>query len=269
MSNSVMPKPICSAENPQFKLLKKIASAGRERRKLGQTLLDGVHLLTALADSGGQAKLLVLREDAEAVPEIARCLRRFAQTPRLVLSAALFDKIAPVEHATGILAVLDIPQAVPHASVCGVLLENIQDPGNLGSILRSAAAAGVDAVYLSQGCAEAWSPKALRAGMGAHFVLTIHEQQALAAVAAAYDSVFATTLNASQSLYACDLTGKIAFMFGNEGAGLSPALLAQSTQPVTIPMPGQVESLNVAAAVAICLFERVRQLQIKVIPAHL
>ena len=91
----------------------------------------------------------------------------------------------------------------------------------------------------------------------------------LAAVAAAYDSVFATTLNASQSLYACDLTGKIAFLFGNEGSGLSPALLAQSTQQVTIPMPGQVESLNVAAAVAICLFERVRQLQTKVIPAHL
>ena len=261
MSSNQTSKQISSAENPQYKLLKKIATAGRERRKLGQTLLDGVHLLTALAESGGQPRLLVLRVDAEIAPEIADCLRYFTQTPRIVLSASLFDKIAPVEHATGILGVLDIPQPVPHASVCGVLLENIQDPGNLGSILRSAAAAGVDAVYLSQGCAEAWSPKALRAGMGAHFVLAIHEQQALTAVAAQFDKVLATSLSASQSLYACDLTGKIAFVFGNEGAGLSPALLAGTTQQVTIPMPGKVESLNVAAAAAICLFERVRQLQ--------
>lgn len=255
------PKQISSAENPQFKLLKKIATASRERRKLGLTLLDGVHLLTALADNGGEPSLLVLRVDADALLEIAHCLNRFAQTPRIVLSAALFDKIAPVEQATGILGVMDIPQPAPRASNCGVLLENIQDPGNLGSILRTAAAAGVDAVYLSQGCAEAWSPKALRAGMGAHFALAIHEQQALISVVAQYDEVFATSLRASQSLYACDLTGKIAFAFGNEGAGLSPELLAQTTQQVTIPMPGKVESLNVAAAAAICLFERVRQLQ--------
>ncbi len=272
MTDSLTPKQISSAENPQYKLLKKIAAAGRERRKLGLTLLDGVHLLTALAESGGQPILLVLRVDAETVPEIAHCLRRFAQTPRIVLSAALFDKIAPVEHATGLLGVLDIPLPLPlpmlQASNCGLLLENIQDPGNLGSILRSAAAAGVDAIYLSQGCAEAWSPKALRAGMGAHFVLAIHEQQDLAQVATQYDKVYATTLSASQSLYACDLTGKIAFAFGNEGAGLSPALLAQTTQQVTIPMPGKVESLNVAAAAAICLFERVRQLQTKIKPTN-
>lgn len=263
MTGNTTSKLISSAENPQFKLLKKIARAGRERRKLGLSLLDGVHLITALADSGGQAKFLVLRADAEAVPEIASCLRRFKETPRIMLSATLFDKITPVEHATGILAVLDIPQAMPQPSVCGILLENIQDPGNLGSILRSAAAAGVDTVYLSQGCAEAWSPKALRAGMGAHFVLAIQEQQDLARVIPQYERVFATSLNASQSLYACELTGPVAFLFGNEGAGLSSELLALTTQQVTIPMPGHVESLNVAAAVAICLFERVRQLQVK------
>lgn len=258
-----LPKQISSAENPQYKLLKKIAVAGRERRKLGQTLLDGVHLLTALADSGGQPRLIVLREDAAAAPEIAHCLARFMDTPRIILSAALFDKIAPVEHPAGIVGLLDIPQPILQKANCCVLLENIQDPGNLGSILRSAAAAGVDAVYLSQGCTEAWSPKALRAGMGAHFGLLIHEQQALAEVAAQYDSVLATTLGAAQSLYTRDLTGQIAFLFGNEGAGLSPELLAHSTCQIKIPMPGQVESLNVAAAVAICLFERVRQLQSK------
>lgn len=254
-------KQISSADNPQYKLLKKIAGAGRERRKLGQTLLDGVHLLSALADSGGSPHLLVLRADAVTAPEIAQCAARFADTPRIVLSASLFDRLSPVEHPTGILALLDIPQPTPRPGACCVLLENIQDPGNLGGILRSAAAAGVDAVYLSHGCAEAWSPKALRAGMGAHFVLAVHEQQNLAEVAAACDSVIATTLGATQSLYATDLTGRVAFLFGNEGAGLSPNLLAHATCQVTIPMPGKVESLNVAAAAAICLFERVRQLQ--------
>lgn len=256
-------KQISSADNPQYKLLKKIVGAGRARRKLGQTLLDGVHLLSALADSGGAPRLLVLRTGTEAAPEIAHCIARFADTPRIVLSAALFDKLSPVEHPTGILALLDIPQATSQASACSLLLENIQDPGNLGSILRSAAAAGVGAAYLSQCCAEAWSPKALRAGMGAHFVLAIHEQQALAEVAANCKTVIATTLSATQSLYATDLTGPVAFLFGNEGAGLPSDLLAHATCQVTIPMPGKVESLNVAAAAAICLFERVRQLQSK------
>jgi TrmH family RNA methyltransferase len=97
--------------------------------------------------------------------------------------------------------------------------------------------------------------------MGAHFVLAIHEQQALAEVAAKCKTVIATTLSATQSIYAADLTGRVAFVFGNEGAGLSPELLAHATCQVTIPMPGKIESLNVAAAAAICLFERVRQLQ--------
>lgn len=263
MTVSVAPKSVSSAENPQYKLLKKIAATSRERRKLGQTLLDGVHLLTALADSGGQPRLLALRADVDATPEIVHCLTRFTDTPRIILSAVLFDKLSPVEHPTGILALLDIPQPIPQKSGSCVLLENIQDPGNLGSILRSAAAAGVNAVYLSQGCAEAWSPKALRAGMGAHFVMAVHERKALAEIARQYKCVMAATLGASESLYAHDLTGEIAFLFGNEGAGLSPALLAHTTNQVTIPMLGQVESLNVAAAAAICLFERVRQLQSK------
>ena len=256
-------KHITSADNPQFKLLKKIAGSSRERRKLGQTLLDGVHLLQALADTRSALHLLALRAGAETTPEIARCVLRFSDVPVIVLSHTLFDALSPVEHPTGILGLMPIPQPARHRHDCCVLLENIQDPGNLGSILRTAAAAGADAVYLSPGCAEAWSPKALRAGMGAHFALAIHEQQELIGLTDQFDTVFATSLQATQSIYACDLTGKVAFLFGNEGAGLSPALLAAATRPITIPMQGKIESLNVAAAVAICLFERVRQLLLK------
>jgi len=141
-----------------------------------------------------------------------------------------------------------------------LLLEDIQDPGNLGSMLRSAAAAGCDAIFLSTGCADAWSPRVLRAAMGGHFVLDIHERQDLPAVARAFPgALLAASLQAGSSLYDCDLRGNVAFLVGNEGAGLSASLLDTATQSIAIPMPGRVESLNAAAATAICLFEAVRQ----------
>jgi TrmH family RNA methyltransferase len=153
-----------------------------------------------------------------------------------------------------------IPPQTNEAESLWVLLEAIQDPGNLGSILRSAAAAGASDVYLSIGCADAWSPKTLRAAMGAHFLLRIHEQSELAGVAHAFSGrVIATTLNAETSLYRTSLRGPVAFVFGNEGTGLSDALLQASAEQISIPMPGGTESLNAAAAAAICFFEKVRQ----------
>jgi TrmH family RNA methyltransferase len=141
-----------------------------------------------------------------------------------------------------------------------LLLEGIQDPGNLGSILRSAAAAGCDAVFLSPACADAWSPKVMRAAMGGHFALHIYEQQNLPDIAKQFSGkVLATSLQAAHSLYDCDMAGAVALMVGNEGAGLTNNLLVCATERVSIPMPGKVESLNVAAATAICLFEAARQ----------
>ncbi|MCH8925548.1 MAG: RNA methyltransferase [Proteobacteria bacterium] len=154
----------------------------------------------------------------------------------------------------------DIP--VRESERFGVLLESIQDPGNLGSILRSAAVAGVCDAYLSKGCADAWSPKTLRAAMGAHFLLRIYEQSNLVKVVKEFKGkVIATTLKTNKSLYKTHLTGPIAFAFGNEGIGLSDEVRQASSEQVTIPMVEGTESLNVAAAAAICFFERVRQTQ--------
>jgi TrmH family RNA methyltransferase len=140
------------------------------------------------------------------------------------------------------------------------LLEDIQDPGNLGSILRTAAAAGCDAAFISTGCADVWSPKVLRAAMGGHFALSLHEHADLFNVAAVFEgTLFATSLQASASLYDSKLNGNVAFAFGNEGAGLSAELSNLCRQRVRIPMHGKVESLNVAAAAAVCLFEAARQ----------
>jgi len=174
----------------------------------------------------------------------------------------MFNGLTPVETPTGVLAVIEIPQPLITAQeACVVLLENIQDPGTLGALLRVAAAAGADAVHLSPGCAEAWSPKCLRGGQGAHFLLAIHENAELPMLAKDFGApVYAASLGASDVLFDLDLRGRVGFAFGNEGAGLS-AQLCSVAQPFIIPMPGKVESLNVATAAAVCLFERVRQLR--------
>jgi len=252
---------ISSADNAQFKQLKKLASSAKERRKSGHSLIDGVHLLQALAHSGGQPLLLVIRAGSEHHPEFQPWLKQYRELPQLLMDEKLFEQISPVDTPSGLLAVVETKVPGQHHHRFALLLENIQDPGNLGSILRSAAAGGVDAVYLSKGCVDAWSPKVLRAAMGAHFVMAIFERADLPAMTDKFDKVIATHLAGEQSLYDLDLKRSVAFVFGNEGAGLSNELTALASHKIRIPMPGQMESLNVASAAAVCIFERVRQLQ--------
>jgi RNA methyltransferase, TrmH family len=255
-------KIIQSRDNPYYKELVKLSGSSRQRGKNNQTLLDGAHLLAAYLDAGMLPQQVLVNAAALQDDEIARLLERIKHVPVTQLDDRLFAELSELKTPTGILALIDIPQPdIPVAqSRFALLLEDIQDPGNLGSMLRSAAAAGCDAAFLSQGCADAWSPKVLRAAMGGHFVLRIYEQQDLPDVAKAFfGTLLATSLQAIHSLYDCDLRGNVAFLIGNEGAGLSDDLLNLATQKITIPMHGQVESLNAAAATAICLFEAVRQ----------
>lgn len=251
---------ITSADNPHYKSLKKLSGSARERRKVGRTIIDGIHLFECLARYNVEPELVVLRAGSEGKAEVIRCRSFFPSVRTLVLSETLFDALSPVETPVGLLAVIAVPVSEMAVSTAAVLLENIQDPGNLGALLRTAAAAGIDAAYLSSGCTEAWSPKALRAGMGAQFALALFENENLATVAQNYQSVVATQLDADTSLYNVDLRGSVAFLFGNEGAGVTHELAMTANHRIKIPMPGGVESLNVAAAAAVCLFERVRQL---------
>ncbi len=255
-------KLIQSRDNPQFKEWVKLTGSARQRSKTNQTLLDGAHLLAACLDNGYSPKHILLNAAALRDEEIVALLKRVADIPVTQLDDKLFASLSELKTPTGILALIEIP--LPQASVvdcCFVLLlEDIQDPGNLGSILRSAAAAGCDAVFLSRGCADAWSPKVLRAAMGGHFSLQVYEQQDMVSVVKSFPgALLAASLQATHSLYDCDLNGKVGFLIGNEGAGISAELLNLATQPITIPMPGKAESLNAAAATAVCLFEAVRQ----------
>ena len=254
-------KHISSRDNPFFKELHKLATSSRQRRKNGQTLLDGAHLLQSYLACGNTPHHLLVTAAALQNSEVAAILHTLADVPLTQLDDGLFADLSELKSPSGILALIELPSvaaSTAQSNFC-LLLEDIQDPGNLGSMLRSAAAAGCDAVFLSQGCADAWSPKVLRAAMGGHFVLNIQERADLLAVAAAFPgTLYAAALHAKTSLYQSQLRGKVAFAIGNEGAGLSAALL-QAASPITIPMPGRVESLNAAAATAICLFEAVRQ----------
>jgi TrmH family RNA methyltransferase len=254
-------KRIESAANPLYRALHKLAQSSRERRKQELTLIDGVHLLDAYLSVGGKPHQALIAQSAASDSAIATLIQRLP-IPPIVLTDALFAALTELRSPSGILCAIPIPDPQPAAAPgCWILLEDIQDPGNLGSILRSAVAAGVGDAWLSQGCADAWSPKVLRAAMGAHFSLRLHPGADLAKAALACGGcVVALTVDGTRSIFELDLTGPVAFALGNEGAGLSAPLREAATDHAAVPMPGHAESLNVAAAAAICLFERVRQL---------
>jgi TrmH family RNA methyltransferase len=255
-------KLISSRENALFRHAKALSHSSRERRKAGMALLEGVHLVSSYIAVHGMPQTLVVSESAQERGEIAQLLARAKAADLAVLADALFHEVSTFETPSGILALIapPRPQAVPDDAPACLLLEDIQDPGNVGSIVRSAAASGVRHVLLSKGCAFAWSPKVLRAGQGAHFLLNIVEEADLVAFLRTYSGqALALTPHAGQTLYDIDMRPATALLIGNEGAGLSAPLLQAADRRVAIPMPGKTESINAAAAAAICLFEMVRQ----------
>lgn len=259
-------KHIVSRDNTHFKILKKLCQSGRERRKAGLIVLDGIHLIKSHADAGGVPEELVVSERGAGKDEIADYLLGYQNDRNVTLLAdALFDELSVVDSPSGIMAVAPYPKCSQRQNQEGdaVLLDGVQDPGNVGSILRSAAAAGFTQVLLSEGCAQVWSPRVLRAAMGAHFSLELIESADLSAFLGGYRglAVLTTLDKNASSLFDQVLASPVAWVFGNEGQGVRPELAESVSCGVRIPMPGQSESLNVAAAAAICLFETVRQRQ--------
>ena len=251
-----------SRDNPQFKHWLKLAEQATTRRKYQQTLLDGAHLLIAALEAGCMPDAVCISAQTPLTAENTTLLTRLpSSTRQIALSPALFRELSPVATPTGIIACIPWQtRPLPLAPQFVLLLEDIQDPGNLGSILRTAAAAGVDTVCCTTGCVDVWSPKVLRGGMGAHFRLAIAQRCDLVAYARAFPgTVIATSLSGKTDCFDVELRSPVAFIFGNEGAGVSAALQMCAHQQVRIPMQTGIESLNVAASAAICCFETVRQ----------
>lgn len=255
-------KVVTSRENAAYKAMARLVASTSERKRRGLSVLEGVHLVEAFLDSGGEIESMVVSRAALADPEVARLADRAGAARVIVVSDPLFGTLSTVASGIGILAAAATPEGrpVPRDADLVLLLEAIQDPGNLGTLLRSAAAAGTRHVVLSRGCVFAWSQKVVRAGMGAHFALNIAEGIDLGQFITTYrGSVVALSGRAQESIYDLDLRGPVAILIGNEGAGLSAPLLRAATHRARIPMPGRAESLNAAVAGSICLFEALRQ----------
>ena len=252
--------PITSRDNPIFKRLKKLAESARARREARMALLDGDHLLAAYLDAGGEPHTLVRAATLDS-NQLAQLTLRCPHAKVIVLPDALFAELSPVATPTGLLAEAAwlTPPAIKGAPLV-IVLDDIQDPGNLGSMLRTGAAAGATLAVLSKGCHDAWSPKALRGGQGAQFVLPLANGVDLVDWLGQFEGEsLALALGEDNSLYARPLTGALALIVGNEGAGLSKSVCEAASATVRIPMPGRVESLNAAAALAVAVFEAARQ----------
>ncbi len=257
---------IVSRDNPLYRELLGVAGSARERRRRDASLIEGVHLCEAYLQRFGMPRVAAAGESALASSEVCALLDAFAQggcTP-VILTDALFKGLSAVEHGVAIACLIDTPRAVLPASLDDdlVYLDRVQDPGNVGTILRTCAAVGVRRVITAPQSAWCWSPKVLRSAMGAHFALDIHESVAWDAVRgrlAPAVSVRAAGAGALTCLYDCVLAGPTAWLFGREGSGLDPALIDDRVQGVSIPQSPAVESLNVGVAAAVCLYEQLRQ----------
>lgn len=248
---------ISSRDNPRVRRWHGLARDAALRRKESSALVEGAHLVAACLESRIAIKSLILSKDGAQRAELALLVERSGKSP-VLLSDALFRHISDAKAPAGIAAEIAIPapdRGLAAAQSC-VFLEGIQDAGNVGAILRSAAAFGIAHAVLGHGCADAWSPKVLRAGMGAHFVLKLLENADLqAAVTSFGGKTICTVPRGGSPLVEADLSGRVGWLLGAEGQGVSEALSKRAALKVSIPMPGGAESLNVAAAAAICFYE--------------
>lgn len=249
---------ITSRDNPALVRLRKLAADASGYRKTGSLWVEGDHLLRAALQRGWRPTLVVLTEAALQDPQLAELAE---SAPRaLVVPVALFKGLSGLESPAHIGAELTLPpQPAIDPAAASVVLDRLQDAGNVGAILRSAAALGFRQVLALKGTAALWSPKVVRAGMGAHFGLRLVEGLAADDVAALSVPLVATSSHDSQPLHRVALPSPCAWVLGHEGQGVSPALMARCALRVGIPQPGGEESLNVAAAAAICLYESARQ----------
>ncbi len=291
-----------SAHNEGFRQLVRLIESSRERRRTQRTVIEGIHLIQAYWSASGKgAGISDARLPMHALyvqtptshPEVQAMLARINQDlqhdperhrpPIIGLPTALFRRVSQVENGYGPLAIIDTPRPRLPDRLIGdsLYVDRVQDPGNVGSILRTAAAAGIEQVLLAPSAAFCWAPKVLRAAMGAHFVLGIHEGVAWSALDPSRAGELTLRALAAPGqeasggpgsgapghnghgtgdLQQTDLRSPSLWICGHEGQGLSPEILADArVQRLTLAQQPGVESLNVAAAVAVALFEQRRQ----------
>ena len=242
---------IHSRDNAFVKDLRRLAQDTTAYRKQGRVWLEGDHLCRAALARGLRASVAVFSESfwPQAQVKYAQAATKF-----IVLADALFADVSGLESPAAMGFILDLPApASLRPDAATVVLDRVQDAGNVGSILRSASAFGFRQVAAIKGSAALWSPKVLRAGMGAHFALDLIEGLALDDLVALQVPLLVTSSHAGDFLHRAALPWPCAWVMGHEGQGVSPALEDRASLRIRIAQPGGEESLNVAAAAAICL----------------
>ena len=253
---------IRSTANPRYRELRRLIDDARARKTAARTVLEGEHLVAAWHDRGGSVVDWILSESA-APSLLAGIGARGPAWPRpLIVADRLLAAASSLPSPAPILAVIATPVPALPARIDAdvVILDRLQDPANVGAVLRTIAAAGIERVVTTPGTAACWSPKALRAGMGGQFALQIHEGIELAALLPRLAvPLAATVVRGGLALDEADLRPALAWWLGNEGEGIAEAGQASAQLRLRIDQAPAVESLNVAAAAAICLFEQRRQ----------
>jgi TrmH family RNA methyltransferase len=236
--------------------------ARRDRRAAeGAFVVEGRRAVHDALQTGAVPRLLLVREGE---PESRRDVARSAPIPARAVERRLFDRLSDVQAPQGVLAVFPFPSVAPKSddpAPLALVLDRLRDPGNLGTLLRAAAGAGVNAVYLSPETVDPWNPKVVRAGMGAHFRVPLIPLQAgaLDELRQRLPRRVVARAGATRPYDAADWTAAAALIIGGEAEGVGPELEAWGTEEVGIPLAHGVESLNAAVAGAVILFEAARQ----------
>ena len=248
-------KLITSRDNPRLKTIRRLAQDSQAYRKLGLVWMEGDHLCRAALSRGVKPELAVFSEAIWQASEFewAQCAEEVWVVPD-----DLFSGLSALESPSKMGFLMTLPSTLdldPQAAT--VVLDRLQDAGNVGAILRSASAFGFKQVVAIKGTAGLWSPKVLRAGMGAHFGMRLMESASLDDLQSLQVPLLGTDVHEGPFLHELIQQGKLprrcAWVLGHEGQGVSPELMALVAQKVRIAQPGGEESLNVATAAAICL----------------
>jgi TrmH family RNA methyltransferase len=254
----IEPVDLSSRDNPLLQRVRKLLADGAAYRKQGVVWLEGDHLLRARLQRGQPLQQVLITASGWQQPALRALALRGERVARL--PDALMRSVSGLESppAIGALVALPpMPSIEPQAA--SVVLDRLQDAGNVGSILRSAGAFGVRQVLALKGTVALWSPKVVRAGMGAHFGLRLVEGLGADDLQALRVPLIATSSHAPQSIAEARLPAQAAWVLGHEGQGVQDALVGRCALTLRIPQPGGEESLNVAAAAAVCFYEAARQ----------
>lgn len=242
-----------SRDNARVKRWTKLVRDARLRRSERRVMVEGPKLVEAALKSRASVQDVLV---AESAVETHRRLLEGAGRAPMVVSDAVFESIVDSETPQGIAVELELPSAAAVVEGDAVFLEAVQDPGNVGAILRSAAAFGIRSAVLDAACADPWSAKVLRAGAGSHFVLAVRQVDRLDEALAGFKGKLVCTLaHGGSPLAKADLSGALGWIFGSEGQGVSPVLRQRAQLRISIATAPGTESLNVAAAAAVCFYQ--------------